>query len=67
MGACCPEDEAAGISPEDLDDLTLHELEASYDVGVADYVSIVGWIDASKATAVVVEKTKGLRRSARNQ
>ena len=67
LGAYCPEDEAAGISSEDIDDLTLHELEASYDVEVADYVSIVAWIDASKATAVVVEKTKGLRRSARNQ
>ena len=67
MGAYCPEDEAAGISSEDIDDLTLHELEAPCDVEVADYVSIVAWIGASKATAVVVEKTKGLRRSARNQ
>jgi hypothetical protein len=67
LGAYCPEDEAAGISSEDISELSLHELEASYDVEVADYVSIVAWIDAPKATAVVVERTEGLRRSTRNQ
>ena len=67
LGAYCPEDEAAGISSEDIEELSLHELEAPYDVEVADYVSIVAWIDASNATAVVVERTEGLRRSTRNQ
>jgi hypothetical protein len=47
--------------------LSLHELEAPYDVEVADYVSIVAWIGAPKATAVVVERTKGLQRSTQNQ
>ena len=67
MGAYCPEDEAAGISSEDIEELSLHELEASYDVEVSDYVSILAWIGASKATAAVVERTEGLRRSTRNK
>jgi hypothetical protein len=40
--------------------------EAPYDVEVAGYVAIQARIDAPKATAVVVEGTEGLRRSARN-
>ena len=65
LGAYAPVDYAAAISEEDLEELTLLELESSYDVEVAELDHIKAWVEASKITAVVVQNTEDLRRSSR--
>ena len=63
LAAYCPIDEAGAIPQEDIDQLTLHELEMEYEVEVSEFSKVQAWIVASRQTAEVVPRTAGSRQS----
>lgn len=67
VAAYCGVDEAACIPEEDIDNLSLEDLEREHDVEVAEYSAVRAWISASKATAVVAATHSNARRSKRRQ
>ena len=67
VAAYCGVDEAACIPEEDIDNLSLEDLEREHDIEVAEYSAVRAWISASKATAVVAATHSNARRSKRRQ